>query len=833
MEALVQGSLSRDGSKILISPEQMLRVYQLLRKDFDQSQQDHIFAFLSRRSARHLALRLSASKYIYLFDAFRDVQEQLLQAAASEGDISDAFPSKEELIHALQYCLSEALWHRGGSALIRSSLDQLLSRETERAIILEASDDAKTWLGDTADSESIFALFTRLFAIRLSIQAGDVGMVARHCHATLTQFASSARRDAVPLQYAIDTAEALCRISPIRKAPSKTDGFGQSQQILRQFAGQLAPTLQYVHRASAVLPLRNLCERMLQNRRYQIFTDLLLYYKGLGLRITQLITPFQLTRLARGLVNQRGVSVREQVIQLTGFPRTESAPKEAELLILDLPAKRYLLSAFMRLGLRHQTASLWNLWTNEASNDAEVLKSDMSMVVDLVKLFADRHRKRQRSTIRGLLPEVLHTEYQDENFAFTALQAFIDAKTGQKYSHFELTSLAVAYLHLGREGEALNAFVQLLHQKEIPDETDVIVLLSAVSGDDADKAAQLYLSYVTSTGSAVALSGSPESPFVGLRPTPKIFEHLISMAFRAKKFNLARDLVFQACDRLPQAEWNETIVILRRAFRVRTPGSSWTWPLLVRAITPEIAAKLEAPISSRMICCAAERLDLLASKHGTTSSKAKVSPMATADTVAAIDLLDLATTRTGSIDVEAFPLILNQIHGRARWIRQRKGRREKSQPLWIAQLDRAVASLRKVDYIHQQRSGDRDSPVMPGFLLTDSNSAWEASTEDTTAPPAPARTSSLFLNQKIFRQLIAIYLSLDDISGASQAYLWMKLWDPKTTVGERLRKELGGVLRSLDILELGTKSPSWTFEGRRIEKTKAWWSVGASGGEGG
>ncbi|PWN19751.1 hypothetical protein BCV69DRAFT_31690 [Microstroma glucosiphilum] len=837
MEAMTQGSLSRDGSKILISPEQMLRVYQLLRQEYDQSREDHLFAFLSRRSARYLALRLSASKYIYLFDAFREVQEQLLQTNASEQDDAGAFPSRKELIHTLQYCLSEALWQRGGSALVRSSLDQLLSREAERAILVEASDDAKAWLGDEADPDSFFALFTRLFAIRLSIQAGDVGMVARHCHATLTRFASSARSETVALQYAIDTAEALCRISPIRKAPSKTDGFSQSQQILRDFADQLVPAMQSHHQASAIPPLRGLCEKMLQNRRYQILADLLLHYKGLGLRITQLITAFQLTRLARGLVLQRGVSVRQQVIQLTGFPSTESAPNEAELLVLDLPAKRYLLSAFLRLGLKSQSALLWNLWTSNASNDAELLRRDMSTVVDLVKLFADKDPKRQRSFTKGLSAGVLSTKQRDQEFASTALQRFVDAKTGEKYSHFELTSLAVAYLYLGRESEALNAFVQLLHQREIPDETDVIVLLSAVSGDDAEKASQLYLSYVTDTGSEVARSEGLESPFVGLRPTPKIFEHLIGMAFRAQKVTLAHDLVLQACNRLPQKDWTDTILVLQRAFRVKTRYLSWTWPLLVQTITPEVAAKLDASILSRMICCAAERLGPLDPEPGKNSAKSKVVPIATADTVAAIDLLDLATTRTGNIDIKAFHLILDQLHGRARWIERRRGRREQSQPSWIAQLDRVVACIRKADHIHQQRSGDRDRPlpVMADFSPAETSSAWGSATEETTLPSSGRRSgrrTSLLLNQLIFRRILAIYLSLDDISGASQVYLWMKLWDPKTTVGENLRKKLSGMLRSLDILELGTKSPSWTFEGRRIEKTKSWWSVGVPGEEG-
>ncbi|PWN24767.1 hypothetical protein BDZ90DRAFT_234716 [Jaminaea rosea] len=467
----------------------------------------------------------------------------------------------------------------------------------------------------------IFELFCRLLLVRLSLQQGtkDGGQIIKEQLKTLVEHlprqlldvkvqpvsdlsAPSAPVDVIAAQYALDTIENILQHGQGTEAPIQL-----AAELAREHASLIAKraiAMQTGEDSNSTLSsmgpllLEELCKRSLEVRRPMLAIRALLAVKraspsGSASPLPSLARADTLISLISTMrLTERQGFAQAQLHELLGW--REHAVREPSILNLPTPQRPSMLRALAFSRLKGPLAYLWMRWTDNGSAgdgllSAHTIAADTALMKLLVKTFVPGHNVgvSPQGKQELLVPEEgarsdvtlpLQTREDEMAFATHVLQSFHQARTSpptsssasgfeedisspQLYDHYDLTSLASAYLDLGREKACFKIFGELLHRREVPDETDLLVLLYAVArrgSRDEDEARHARASARVGVRRAVKLyerycltpsdkKGDDENRVhKQLRATPKIHATLLRLALRAGEVDVAHKLALSA-----------------------------------------------------------------------------------------------------------------------------------------------------------------------------------------------------------------------------------------------------------------------------------------------
>ncbi|CAO1623245.1 unnamed protein product [Parajaminaea phylloscopi] len=812
----------------LLSPDGVFRCFVLLIQSHqmrDEADDDtapgspnpeqYAFAFLPDQECYRLLNRLVHSNHDQLFPVFTALHDELMQRSNLK------YPTPQDTTSIADYCLRDSIWSRGGSEFLESSFDLLLDRPVEAYSIKCASQDTKRWLGTTSaaspgvhptpslDKGQAFQLFCRIFLVRTALQAGRLEIAEQHCETLLQTFSHAAVQQDVPLRFALNVFNSMLE-----------HGFGKLRDA--QTSAVLATRL-----LTACLPLlkrsvspfafneyllEKFCQQNLAARLPTNALATLLHLKRNGLPLKKLVTPATLGKLLESASTKARVHLSEVDLQeLVGWENDTVV----DPIFLDFPTplRRSLLASLVALRLNGPVRYLWRRWSDTPNEiDRHALLADTALMKLIVKLFCYEKPKaprehqhpswRRKQTPPG--PDLLSaiTCYEsDRAFALHVLAEFERVKPLQACDHHDMNALVSAYFDVGQEQMAFDIYAQLMHRRQIPDETDVLVLLHAAARHNVRHAVRLYSSYRMPTPSPRSRNdetqhgNEPEQkhkPFQGLRPSLAAWTVLLRHCLQRGEWTLARTVVEEATrdkarDPRPKAASLLTFKLMREAFRMGscsadrpTGRATWTWTKISAVARfnarPETACLADPIALIAMAHAAAHGVSLSdlkeavevqrrrgrpakSNKSGLSDgSSYRFSPSSRDDNLlAAIDLLELAGAQTRNLDVAVVSLLLTKIKYKAQSLSSGGGQKAQRRPTWIAALDRVVALLRQCARI----------------------------------APAVVSSRAPLLNEGILRQIISAYVELRDWSGAFQARAWMhEALGPGVTLGATLTEQL-------------------------------------------
>lgn len=165
------------------------------------------------------------------------------------------------------------------------------------------------------------------------------------------------------------------------------------------------------------------------------------------------------------------------------------------------PIPRYDRGHFIALtasqGFATEARALWKRYSVGYSR--EFVVGNAATMIRVVSLFAQRDswsRKMKRTGARRVgagyseLDEKMGTEYH--RFAHQVLEAFRESILPlEGANHFDLSALARGYFMLGEMGEGLRSLQVLIGRREIPDQHDMNVALSAMARQSARAASRV------------------------------------------------------------------------------------------------------------------------------------------------------------------------------------------------------------------------------------------------------------------------------------------------------------------------------------------------------
>lgn len=867
-------SIHRSGIASLLSPDGVLRSFLLLIQCSQMREQaclnfsraplspkQYVFDFLPKQECLGLLNKIAQAHHNHLLSVFTSLHDVMMQRNDPQ------YPSAYDMVSMIAFCLRDSVWTKGGPELLENTFDLLLARTAFSSQIQRASEDAKAWLSKAEkfaqtqhvaqflDKGQAFQLFCRILLVRMILQAGLFEQVEPQVSVLINLFKNSAADADTPVRYLLSVCNALINHG-FGSLQASQNAVVQSAQILSNHVHELAG---FVKRVSAATPLlEEISSKSLTCQSHGTTLRLLLLFKSQDLPLHQLVNSATLVKLLQQAnTKERYVLTYAELLQLVGW--RDGVVYEVAIADCPRPLRRSVLLSLAAMKLKEPVSWLWRRWTT-TENDADnySLLADPAVMKGLVKLYCKRPSE---STSRlDILASGggtqkrgndMHATFSgDTKFARKVLELFKTVKPMNCCDHIDLTALGSAHFHLGDENAAFADFAQILHRKEVPDETDVLVLLHAVARVDVERAVRLYAKYRKSQQAAGRITDKADRSiglFAGLRPSIKAWAMLLRQAFYEDRVDLAKQVVEMAMldrfsDRRARANDLLTIKLIYEAFRVGSTAPAagqptvWPWRKIAHV------AKYNATSKQSCLADATSLMSLAhAAAHGVPLSKLPEAVLQQrrrstrrsvgdaeaeapvqlsrytrdADLMAAIDLLELAARQSSNIDSNPVSLILIKIRNKAQSLFSGGGRRGQMRPIWTALLDRVVIILRQSE----------------GFMA-----------------PAVGPISSSLLNEAIFRQIIGAYVELRDWSGALQARAWMSaalgpqarlgrsLADRLEAASNRLRassaagghsRDEGHQLRPKGQDETFPQGESQEKEAEVVPRDKLWWRYGA------
>lgn len=572
------------GIAMLLSPHSLHEVYVLLKDNADMvselelskssgastapqgSEQSSLFSFLPDHVMLGLSARILLADHSTLLPVFVALHDELSRRNSVD------YPTEYDTIHIMQFALSSRVWASGGSNLLEKTIAYLMDRGgVEHGMAVDANADASTWLDESRphSQRDHFELMSRMLAVRLYLKTGMLPLAAKQCSIAVRKFGFKAVNADVPVQYLVNTVDSIINHSQNAEDDSSLLLAAELLQThARDIASNTAPSA-----VSSTPLLETFSTYALRRRGGRIAVETLAHLKKAGIELSELIEQGTFLELLSSLqFHTRAGSTAGHVATLLGWtgastPTGErAAVTEPLILQLPVPLRRSLLEALAGIGSKDAVSYLWPRWIAGTEIGAQALAADTALMQSIVKLFAQDKNVVGQASDELLIPDENEPIEQpncpvvdapeSHKFAEYVLRCFHDAKPMAYCDHYDLTALASAYFHLGRETSAFRIFSQLLQRREIPDETDILVLLNAVASEDVVKAVELYERFCGVQPGPNKLDGptrhkedenteagsGSERILRGLGPSPRIYMILIRRCLQVRNMQLARYL---------------------------------------------------------------------------------------------------------------------------------------------------------------------------------------------------------------------------------------------------------------------------------------------------
>lgn len=788
----------RTGIATVLSPDGVHRAFTLLVQSLqvcDETEQSgkersdqYVFSFLSNTCCLDLLRRIVKAEHEHLLPVFAALHDELLHRS----DMN--YPEPADLSSILSFCLR--FYQNGGSKVLTNSFDLLLDRPGIAAEIKRASEDLRALVGSKGPTQSpsetdeAMQIFSRCLLVRLELQMGDPQSASREVINIMRAWPQKALTNPQGIQrYLLNVAQTMI---------DRSQG---SRRAMRESLVAAGAILTECANLSAAGPLSSSNEPILEHfcdasataKQASLAFQVMLPFKQHSYAIHELVSPSTLVTLLQVMASRdKGASTRTLVSKVLDWSAETSTGSRSSLLDFPLLLRRPLIESLAKLEIKEVVASLWQHWASTNDPAAHFIVADVGLMRTMVKLFSrsmsfmpSRAQKRpqaQKCQSDVVVPPLSPTE--EFAFAEHVLQAFLNVKSVHACDHVALTAIAAAKFDLGRDEDAFKVFAMLLHKRQVPDETDVMVLLHAMARRNVVQTIETFRSFQRGarhlpSGAATSAQHPSDREFVGkLQSSPSIVVMLLRHCLYAGEFSLAKDLVdteMQQARRLigRNSDFALTLKLAYEAFRAGSIGQQdrapWAWVEIARVASQDARrlghCKVDSALLVNFAHAAAHGVHLsqlpsaaqvqasndLArrkkSSHQAQSarpgtgqgSQVLPGPVRDSDLLAAIAFLELAASQTNNLDARVVALVLIKIKYKAQSFFSGGGKKAERRPGWISALDRVVSLLRRI--------GDPE--------------------------PAAGRKSTSLLNSNVFRLIIGAYVELRDWSGALQTRAWM------------------------------------------------------------
>ncbi|CAO1629074.1 unnamed protein product [Sympodiomycopsis kandeliae] len=838
------------GLEVLIPPSQLLRIHALLCGDNSESQPTPPYSRIPPSLCFVLATRIAISQRQQLFPIFVSLMQRLQQ---SKPQWETTHKDPRELVFILQYLLQS--WKQGGSRIGQDIFHLLLSRPEDVKSITQIENDAKTWLPDESDKNVLIHLFAHLLLFRYSLLAGLPLQAKAACRDVLLNFPPG--QEDVAGRFICNTCSGLLNPQPSSSTPQAQFAFESVQELLSEHIHLVAGSQQIGQ------VIKSFCRYAVQFRKPRTAFDLLrrLTENNHSTTLDALITGPMLIKLLEETPAESAQSSSSLISSLLGTTEIDTLPKQPMLLDVAHTLRRPLVEALCQSGLKRTGASLYLYWIHKDEANRHALLTDAGMMVSLVRSFS---RPSQQASLpsedvsgRSLFARrgAPYSVQEGHEFSKEVIQAFRDEKPLKDCNHYDLTSLASAYFYTGQDTLGFRMFRRLLQQRHVPDDADLVVLMKAIASADVSRATQLYLSSV-GWGKWEDVSDGVPSFIRGIRGNPQILAILLERAFEVSDASTIKQLLrhteskdFSINKSTPEGvslaftleivkmcwtsrDWSAVVERVQEWYAGRKHHRPWQPSHII--MTTLVEASINDMSTKGYLARRRERVEYHSapeSERDEMTLKYKYSSPSTTPLYthpqlrlpmgalnAAVSMLETLESSTKSTRMGTVDLFLHRLHIHCQCPRR------KNRNILSREIDRVVTVLTRME----SRIGC-SSPLSPH--------------------PHVSSEGRTMLNPIIFRSLIFFYLSIQDIQGASEIFLWMKTWfrlgyfrkhsdrndSDRITGKDMVRIGLGTKLvnRIAEILGMEESEAvemlsrdedrGWGFESKRIEKTKDWW----------
>ncbi|CEH16518.1 hypothetical protein CBOM_06459 [Ceraceosorus bombacis] len=496
---------------------------------------------------------------------------------------------------------------------------------------------------------------------------------------------------------------------------------------------------------------------------------------------------------------------------------------------------------------------LWHRWAGEGPVLDEYLQGQKYEALKQEQSAVSRSSSCMSAMVKALTDHTLHETSQDDiarierlALAKTIIGRFRGANRRETLGHRDLTALGDASFRVGDRKNALAAFRSILHRDGMPSSYDLAAIIGSLAVLDLDYACAL-LQKTIARPDAMHLTHSERKQLVGEdivlggQPSLHAYEAVLTQIVEQVRPDLAADLVEKALGNGIEPHLSVQAVcevkLLLASTEHQDTGNRKSLNQLPRLVQHAINVGWRP--NRRTIAALIQRTatipagGLHRSSPGNNQPRERQREPAGANAMAAEQLLHIAATHR-LMDVQMATLVVRAIGSAANHLFSKSAEKtsryvqQERRRLLRAALDRVVALLRRLLRAALDRVVAllRWAPTPPNQRLL--RNLHEAG--DTSARDSP----NLLEDFKAYRNIINVYLKLDDPQGAVEVMSWVR---DENGLSIDIRKNSRFIQRLIEHIknskQLVGDASSGVIQERLLaelagdvptRKTKSWWN---------